>query len=75
MKISEKRVAVLQEHIRAESAHDLDALLAGMTPDCFNDVVGVPKPFGSAGADRRALSQALGRISGFHGAGPPHLVR
>ena len=45
MKISEKRMAVLREHIRAESEHDMEALLAGMTPDCFNDVVGVAKPF------------------------------
>ena len=75
MKISEERMAVLREHIRAESEHDMEALLAGMTSDCFNDVVGVPKPFRWAGADRRALSQALGRISGFHGAGPPHPVR
>jgi steroid delta-isomerase-like uncharacterized protein len=45
MKISEKRMAVLREHIRAESEHDMGALLAGMTPDCFNDVVGVAKPF------------------------------
>ena len=43
MKISAKRMAV--EHIRAESEHDMDALIAGMTFDCFNDVVGVPKPF------------------------------
>jgi hypothetical protein len=45
MKISAKRMAVLREHIRAESEHDMDALLAGMTSDCFNDVAGVPKPF------------------------------
>jgi hypothetical protein len=45
MKISAKRMAVLREHIRAESEHDMDALLAGMTSDCFNDVVGAPKPF------------------------------
>ena len=45
MKISEKRMAVLRAHIKAESEHDMEALLAGMTPDCFNDVVGVPKPF------------------------------
>ena len=38
-------MAVLRKHIRAESEHDMEALLAGMTPDCFNDVVGVPKPF------------------------------
>ena len=45
MLVSAKRMAVLREHIRAESEHELDALLGGMTPDCFNDVVGVPKPF------------------------------
>ena len=38
-------MAVLREHIRAESVHDIDALLGGMTPDCFNDVVGAPEPF------------------------------
>lgn len=45
MEISPKRMAVLREHIRAESEQDIDALLDGMTPDCFNDVAGVPKPF------------------------------
>jgi len=40
MKISAKRMAVLREHIRSESKHDMEALLAGMTSDCFNDVVG-----------------------------------
>ena len=45
MKISAKRMAVLREHVRAESEHEMDALLAGMTSDCFNDVAGVPRPF------------------------------
>ena len=45
MKISEKRMAVLREHTRAESEHDMEALLAGITSDCFNDVAGVAKPF------------------------------
>ena len=45
MSISAKRIAALREHIRAESAHDIDALIGGMTPDCFNDVVGAPEPF------------------------------
>ena len=45
MKVSEKRMAVLRDHIRAESEHDMQALLAGMTSDCFNDVVGVAEPF------------------------------
>ena len=37
MLVSAKRMAVLREHIRAESEQDMDALLSGMTPDCFND--------------------------------------
>jgi len=45
MKISAKWMAVLREHVRAESEHDIEALIGGMTSDCFNDVVGVPKPF------------------------------
>jgi hypothetical protein len=42
MRVSAKRMAVLREHIRAESEHDMDALLGGITPGCFNDVVGAP---------------------------------
>jgi steroid delta-isomerase-like uncharacterized protein len=45
MKISAERMAVLREHVRAESEHAIDVLLAGMTSDCFNDVAGVPRPF------------------------------
>ena len=45
MKVSAKRMAVLREHVRAESEHNMEALLSGMTSDCFNDVVGVSKPF------------------------------
>lgn len=37
-------VAGIGEHLRAESAQDLDALLAGMTDDCFNIVVCDPSP-------------------------------
>jgi steroid delta-isomerase-like uncharacterized protein len=43
--ISAKSMAILREHVRAESEHDIDALIGGMTPDCFNDVVGVLEPF------------------------------
>ena len=39
MHISAKHMAILREHIRAESVHDMDALIGGMTSDCFNDVV------------------------------------
>jgi hypothetical protein len=45
MPISAKRMAILREHVRAESVHDIDALIGGMTPDCFNDIVGAPEPF------------------------------
>ncbi len=36
--ISAERQAVLDEHLRAESEHDLAALIDGFTDDCFNDV-------------------------------------
>jgi len=45
MRILKRRLAVLREHINAESSHDMRALLEGMTADCFNDVVCVSKPF------------------------------
>lgn len=45
MGISKERLAVLREHIEAESTHNMEALLKGMTSDCFNDVACVPKPF------------------------------
>ena len=45
MRIPESRLKILREHVRAESEHDMDALLDGMTADCFNDVVCVPQPF------------------------------
>jgi steroid delta-isomerase-like uncharacterized protein len=34
----------IEDHLRAESSQDLDALLAGMTEDCFNLVVCDPTP-------------------------------
>ena len=43
MPISAKRMAILREHVRAESVHDMDELIVGMTADCFNDVVGAPE--------------------------------
>src|SRR5260370_36161893 len=45
MRIPKKRLAVLREHINAESSHNMQDLLHGMTSDCFNDVCCVPKPF------------------------------
>jgi steroid delta-isomerase-like uncharacterized protein len=45
MPVSAKRMAVLREHIRAESEHDMKSLIERMTSDCFKDVVGAPQPF------------------------------
>ena len=45
MSLRSQRLAEIREHIKAESSHDMKALLAGMTSDCFNDVAAVPKPF------------------------------
>ena len=45
MTLRNQRLAEIREHIKAESSHNMKALLAGMTSDCFNDVAAVPKPF------------------------------
>jgi steroid delta-isomerase-like uncharacterized protein len=45
MSLRSERLAEIREHIKAESSHDMHALIAGMTSDCFNDVAAVPKPF------------------------------
>jgi steroid delta-isomerase-like uncharacterized protein len=45
MPVSRKQRRILREHIKAESEHDVSALLDGMTANCFNDVVCVAKPF------------------------------
>ena len=39
------RRKVIREHIRQESTHDLDGLLAGMTKDCVCAVNISPRPF------------------------------
>jgi steroid delta-isomerase-like uncharacterized protein len=39
------RMAVLRDHIRAESAHDMAGVLHGFTGKCFNDIACMPKPF------------------------------
>lgn len=38
-------VREIGQHLRAESEQDLEALLAGMTDDCYNVVVCDPSPF------------------------------
>jgi len=48
MSLRSQRFAEIREHIKAESSHDMKALIDGMTRDCFNDVASVPKPFRGA---------------------------
>ena len=45
MSLREQRFAEIREHIKAESTQDIEALVKGMTSDCFNDIASVPKPF------------------------------
>ena len=45
MSLRAQRLAEIREHIKAESTHDMKALLDGMTRDCFNDVAAIAKPF------------------------------
>jgi hypothetical protein len=75
MPISAKRMAILREHVRAESVHDMDALIGGMTQDCFSDRRGRAGTVRWAGADSGTLSQALGRLPRLRGASSPHPVR
>ena len=58
MLISAKHMAILREHVRAESVHDIDALIGGMTPNCFNDIVGAPEPFVGPSKQRNAIASA-----------------
>lgn len=43
VKIKPKKMALLREHLKAESEHDMATLLDGFTADCFNDVACLPK--------------------------------
>ncbi len=40
-----RRLAILREHIKAESTHDMAGVLDGFTARCFNDIASVPKKF------------------------------
>ncbi len=43
--IPPERLAVLEDHLEAESSHDMDRVLDGFTDDCFNDIAGFPERF------------------------------
>lgn len=43
--IPPERLAVLEDHLEAESSHDMDRVLDGFTEDCFNDIAGFPERF------------------------------
>jgi len=45
-----KRMAVLRDHIRAESLHDLAGVMEGFTADGFNDIACLPRKFVGAKA-------------------------
>jgi steroid delta-isomerase-like uncharacterized protein len=40
-----RRLAILREHVVAESTHDMAGVLDGFTARCFNDIASVPKKF------------------------------
>ena len=42
MTLHAQRFDEIRKHIKAESTHDMEALLAGMTADCFNDIASLP---------------------------------
>jgi hypothetical protein len=65
MAISARRMAALREHIQAESAHDIEALIGGMTPDCFNDARPGSRCLMSSGSGRRTISFGCGRTLNF----------
>ncbi len=50
MSNSRKRMAVLREHIRAESLHDLAGVMDGFTAEGFNDIACLPRKFVGAKA-------------------------
>lgn len=45
MAIRKKRMAVLKDHIRAESWRDLEGGMEGFTADGFNDIACLPRKF------------------------------
>ena len=45
MTMRQRRMAVLKDHILAESAHDMAGVLDGFTADCFNDIACLPRKF------------------------------
>jgi steroid delta-isomerase-like uncharacterized protein len=45
MSLKARRLAILREHIEAESTHDMVGVLDGFTARCFNDIACVPQKF------------------------------
>ena len=70
--MSDRRDAMVREihaHLRAESAQDLDALLGGMTEDCYNLVMCDPSPL------YQGPDEVTRRYRGLWGALPDLEVR
>ena len=57
----EDKLAMIQDHVRLESEHDLEGLLEGMTEDAFTDVIcAPPKHKGKSGVSDRYWGQWTG---------------
>lgn len=67
--VREAMLHEIEEHIRAENAQDLDALLSGMTEDCYNVVVCDPSPI------YRGPEEVARRYEGLWSAFPDLHVR
>ena len=57
----EEKIALIRDHVRLESEHDMEQLLDGMTEDAFTDVLcAPPKHVGKAGVAERYRGQWMG---------------
>ena len=61
MSALEEKLGLIREHVRLESAHDLEGLLDGMTEDAYTDVVcAPPRHLGKSGVAERYRGQWAG---------------
>lgn len=61
MSTVEGKLALIREHVKLESAHDLEGLLDGMTEDAYTDVVcAPPRHVGKLGVAERYRGQWTG---------------
>ena len=61
MSTVKEKLALIREHVRLESVHDLEGLLDGMTEDAYTDVVcAPPRHVGKLGVAERYRGQWTG---------------